>query len=152
MKPIKVLFVCHGNICRSPMAEYEMRRLVQESGLQDKIAVASAATSTEELGQPVYPPVRRLLAAKGIDCSEKRARQICRQDYAKYDLIIGMDDRNLRYMHRAFGGDPAGKLRLLMDYTSRPGSVSDPWYTGDFDSAWRDVQEGCRGLLQAVIE
>ena len=129
-----------------------MRRLVQEAGLQDKITIASAATSTEELGRPVYPPAKRLLAARGIDCSEKRARQISRQDYTKFDLLIGMDDRNLRYMWQIFGGDPEGKFRLLMDYTDRPGSVSDPWYTGDFDSAWKDVQDGCRGLLQAITE
>ena len=145
-----ILFICHGTICRSPMAEYEMRRLIQEAGLQDRISVASAATSTEELGRPVYPPAKRLLAARGIDCSEKRARQICKQDYSRFDLLIGMDERNLRYMQRIFGGDPEGKFRLLMDYTDRPGPVSDPWYTGDFDSAWQDVQDGCLGLLRSI--
>ena len=147
---IRVLFICHGNICRSPMAEFEMRRLIGLAGLDNRFEIASAATSTEELGRPVYPPARRILEARGMDCSRKRARQVQRREYADYDLFVCMDEQNLRDLRRLFGGDPDGKLRLLMEYTSRPGSVSDPWYTGDFDRAWRDIQEGCRGLLEAL--
>ena len=146
----KVLFVCHGNICRSPMAEFVMKALVQEQGLSYRYEIASAATSTEELGNPVYPPARRMLAAHGISCAGKTARQMTKQDYADYDLLIGMDHANLRNMRRICGGDPDGKLHLLLDYTNRPGEVADPWYTDDFQSTWEDVTEGCQGLLKAL--
>ena len=146
----KLLFVCHGNICRSPMAEFVMKALVQEQGLSYRYEIASAATSTEELGNPVYPPARRMLAAHGISCAGKTARQMTKQDYAYYDLLIGMDHANLRNMWRICGGDPDGKLRLLLDYTNRPGEVADPWYTDDFQSTWEDVTEGCQGLLKAL--
>ena len=144
---IKILFVCHGNICRSPMAEFVFRDLACRAGLADRFSAASAATSTEELGNPVYPPVRRLLAHRGIDCSGKTARQQTRADYDCFDLLIGMDAANLRNMRRICGGDPADKLRLLMEFTARPGEVADPWFTRDFEATWRDVDEGCRGLL-----
>ena len=147
---IKVLFVCHGNICRSPMAEFVMKALVQEQGLSYRYEIASAATSTEEIGNPVYPPARRMLAAHGISCAGKTARQMTKQDYAYYDLLIGMDHANLRNMRRICGGDPDGKLHLLLDYTNRPGEVADPWYTDDFQSTWEDVTEGCQGLLKAL--
>ena len=143
----KILFVCHGNICRSPMAEFVMKTLVAEVGRSDEFLIASAATSREEIGNGVYPPVRRLLSAHGIDCTGKTARQLERQDYEKYDLLIGMDSANFHNMNRICGGDPDGKIHLLMDYTDRPGDVADPWYTGDFEVTWRDVQEGCRALL-----
>ena len=146
----KLLFVCHGNICRSPMAEFVMKALVQEQGLSDRYEIASAATSTEELGNPVYPPARRMLAAHGISCAGKTARQMTKQDYAYYDLLIGMDHANLRNMRRICGGDPDGKLHLLLDYTNRPGELADPWYTDDFQSTWEDVTEGCQGLLKAL--
>ena len=146
----RILFVCLGNICRSPMAEFVMKDLVEKAGLAGEVQIASAAVSDEELGNPVYPPARRKLAEHGIDCAGKRARQLGREDYDKYDLLIGMDRSNLRGMERICGGDPAGKLRLLMDYTTRPGEVADPWYTGDFEATWRDVEEGCRGLLQKL--
>ena len=146
----RILFVCHGNICRSPMAEFVMKDLVQKAGLSAQFAIASAATSTEELGNPVYPPARRELAAHGINCRGKTARQICRADYREYDLLIGMDYANLRNMQRFFGEDPENKLHLLLDYTAHPGEVADPWYTGDFSAAWFDVNAGCRGLLQAL--
>ena len=145
---IKILFVCHGNICRSPMAEFVMKDLVNRAGQADAFQIASAATSTEEIGNPVYPPARRKLAEHGIGCAGKTARQLTREDYAQYDLLIGMDRANLRNMNRLWGGDREGKLHLLLDYTSRPGDVADPWYTGDFESTWRDVLEGCRGLLE----
>ena len=146
----KLLFVCHGNICRSPMAEFVMKALVQEQGLSYCYEIASAATSTEEIGNPVYPPARRMLAAHGISCAGKTARQMTKQDNAYYDLVIGMDHANLRNMRRICGGDPDGKLHLLLDYTNRPGEVADPWYTDDFQATWEDVTEGCQGLLKTL--
>ena len=144
----RVLFVCHGNICRSPMAEFVLRDMADKAGRGAEFVIASAATSTEEIGNPVYPPARRKLAEHGIRCGGKTARQMTAEDYRRYDLLIGMDGRNLANMRRICGGDPDGKMHLLMDFTRRPGEVADPWYTGDFDAAWRDVTEGCRGLLQ----
>ena len=147
----RILFVCHGNICRSPMAEFVMKDLTAKAGLAREFSIASAATSTEEIGNPVYPPARRKLAQHGLSCAGKQARQMTKGDYETYDLLIGMDQANLRRMQRLCGGDPQGKLRLLMDYTDRPGEVADPWYTGDFDATWRDVSQGCQGLLSALI-
>ncbi|MCI9055889.1 MAG: low molecular weight phosphotyrosine protein phosphatase [Oscillospiraceae bacterium] len=143
----KILFVCLGNICRSPMAEFVMKDLVERAGLAGTFSIASAATSSEEAGNPVYPPARRKLAEHGIQCAGKTSRQLRAEDYGKYDLLIGMDGRNLRNMERICGGDPEGKIHLLMDYTDRPGEVADPWYTGDFERAWQDILEGCEGLL-----
>ena len=147
---IKILFVCHGNICRSPMAEFVMKETVKRAGVEEQFEIESAATSTEELGNPVYPPARRKLAEHGIRCDGKTARQMRREDYDRFDLLIGMDSFNLRNMRRIVGGDPEGKMRLLLDYTSRPGEVDDPWYSGDFDATWRDVTEGCEGLLKSL--
>ena len=147
----KILFICHGNICRSPMAEFVMKELVRKKGLADRFEIASAATSTEEIGNGVYPPVRSLLERHGIDCSDKTARQMQKSDYAAYDLLIGMDGANYRNMNRICGGDPEGRIHLLMDYTDRPGDVADPWYTRDFETTWRDVNEGCRGLLESML-
>ena len=149
---VKILFVCHGNICRSPMAEFVMKDLVQKAGLDGQLAIASAATSTEEIGNPVYPPARRKLAEHGIRCNGKRARQLRRDDYTRYDLLIGMDRANVRNMERICGGDPEGKLHLLLEYTARPGEVADPWYTGDFQATWEDVEAGCTGLLQSLLD
>lgn len=146
----KILFVCLGNICRSPMGEFILKDLVSKAGLAGQFEIASAATSTEEIGNPVYPPARRKLAEHGIDCAGKRARQLRRTDYAHYDLIIGMERANLRAMERICGGDPEGKFRLMLDFTDRPGDVADPWYTGDFETTWRDVLEGCQGLLNQL--
>ena len=129
----KILFICHGNICRSPMAEFVMKDLVRKAGLEESFYIESAATSREELGNPVYPPARRQLAEHGISCQGKTARQLTREDYQSFDLLVGMDWANLRNMERICGGDPQGKLHLLLDYTVRPGQVADPWYTGDFD-------------------
>ena len=145
---IKILFVCLGNICRSPMAEFVMKDLVQKAGLAGHFSIASAATSDEERGNPVYPPARRKLAEHGLSCDGKTARQLTAADYAAYDLLVGMDSSNLRNMQRICGGDPQRKISLLLDYTDRPGSVADPWYTGDFEATWRDVNEGCAGLLE----
>lgn len=146
----RILFVCHGNICRSPMAEYVMKDMVQKAGLSDQFEIASAATSTEEIGNGVYPPARRKLAEHGLRCDSKRARQMTRADYQKYDLLIGMDNWNIRNMMRICGGDKADKIRMLMDYTGHSRSVADPWYTGDFDATWDDVNEGCRALLKQL--
>ena len=147
----KILFVCLGNICRSPMAEFVMKDLVERAGLAGTFSIASAATSSEEAGNPVYPPARRKLAEHGIQCAGKTSRQLRAEDYGKYDLLIGMDGRNLRNMERICGGDPEGKIHLLMDYTDRPGDVADPWYTDDFDATWQDVMEGCQGLLKSIL-
>ncbi len=146
----RILFVCHGNICRSPMAEFVMKRLVDKAGRSDEFYIESAATSTEEIGNPVYPPARRKLAEHGIGCAGKTARQMTRADYGRFDLLIGMDQWNLRNMTRICGSDPERKIQLLMNYTSRPGDVADPWYTGDFEATWCDVLEGCRGLLDCL--
>ena len=143
----RVLFVCHGNICRSPMAEFVMKDMVEKAGLAREIRIASAATTAEEIGNPVYPPARRKLAEHGISCEGKTARQMCWPDYERYDLIIGMDQENLYDMRRICQGDPEGKIHLLMDFTDRLGDVADPWYTRDFEATWRDVEDGCRGLL-----
>lgn len=148
----RILFVCHGNICRSPMAEFIMKRLVHEAGLDAHVQVESAATSTEEIGNGVYPPARRMLAQHGISCEGKTARQITPSDYSRFDFIVGMDERNLRNMQRAFGGDGEKKISKLLDFTGRPGDVADPWYTGDFEATWRDCLEGCQDLLNYVIQ
>ena len=146
----RVLFVCHGNICRSPMAEFVMKDLVEKSGVADDFYIESAATSTEELGNPVYPPARRVMAEHGISCSGKYARQITRADYSNFDYIICMDNNNIRNLNRMLKGDPDGKISMILDYTNRPGEVADPWYTGDFDATYRDVLEGCTGLLKQL--
>lgn len=144
---VKILFVCHGNICRSAMAEFILKKLVHDLGAEDAFEISSAATSSEEIGNPVYPPARRKLAEHGISCAGKTARQITPRDYDRFDYLIGMDDANLRNMKRVFRNDPEGKCSLMMDYTGRPGSVADPWYTEDFEETWVDVLEGCQGFL-----
>ena len=148
---IKILFVCHGNICRSPMAEFVMKDLVNKKGMADQFEIASAATSTEEIGNPVYPPAKRKLKEHGISCEGKTARQMTKEDYAYYDYIIAMDRLNLRNMTRCVGNDPDNKVSLLMDFTNHPGDVADPWYTGDFEATWNDVNEGCIGILKKLI-
>ena len=146
----KILFVCHGNICRSPMAEFVMKDLVRKAGLEHKFHIESAATSPEELGNPVYPPARRKLAEHGISCSGKTARRLRTRDYTDFDLLIGMDEANRRNMLRLFPGDPENKISLLLDLTDRPRDVADPWYTGDFDATWQDVLTGCTLLLNKL--
>ena len=147
---VKILFICHGNICRSPMAEFIMKATVREAGLTSVIQIDSAAVSREEIGNPIYPPAQRQLRAHGVPFDDHRARQMTRADYDTYDLLIGMDGSNLAAMRRICGGDPDGKLRLLMAYTGTARDVADPWYTGDFDAAWRDIESGCRALLDAL--
>ena len=151
----KIMFVCHGNICRSPMAEFIFKRMVAERGIEAEFEIRSSATSTEEIwngiGNPVYPPAKAELAKHGISCDGKRAVQLQKSDYEKYDLFVGMDSANIRNMHRILGGDPEGKIHKLMDYTSRPGDVADPWYSDRFDIAYRDIYEGCAGLLEKLL-
>lgn len=147
---VKILFLCHGSICRSPMAEFVMKDLVKKAGLAAQFHIESAAASREEIGNPVYPPARRKLEEHGIACEGHAARQLTRRDYDEYDLLIGMDSANLRDMLRICGGDPEGKLSLLMEHTDRPGNVADPWYTGDFEATWQDVLAGCQGLLREL--
>ena len=148
----KILFICHGNICRSPMAEFVTKDLVEKAGLAAQFHVESAATSREEIGNPIYPPARRKLAEHGITCGGHAARQLTKNDYKEFDLLIGMDSANLRNMHRICGGDPDGKIHLLLDYTDQPGDVADPWYTGDFEATWQDVMTGCQGLLRELLQ
>lgn len=128
-----------------------MKYLVKEAGLEDQFEIASAATSTEEIGNPVYPPARRKLEEHGISCEGKRARVITRDDFHYYDQIVVMDNENLQSMKWLFGKDKDRKVKLLMDYTDRPGEVADPWYTGDFEATWRDVLEGCKALLNSYL-
>ena len=146
----KILFVCHGNICRSPMAEFVMKRMVEEAGMADDFYIASAATSSEEIGNSVYPGTRKRLASAGISVAGKAAVRVWRSDYEKYDYLIGMDSHNIANMLRLFDGDPDGKIRRLLDYCDRPRDIADPWYTGDFDATYEDVYEGCTALLKAV--
>ncbi|MCR5153532.1 MAG: low molecular weight phosphotyrosine protein phosphatase [Lachnospiraceae bacterium] len=149
---IKILFICHGNICRSPMAEFIMKDLVRKAGMEEDFEIASAATSTEEIwngvGNPVYPPARKILAEHGISCEGKRARQITSEDGNKYDLLIGMDSANIRNIKRICGHEE--KVHLLMEYAGRSKDVADPWYTGDFKTTWEDVLKGCEGLLRSL--
>lgn len=143
----RILFVCHGNICRSPMAEYVMKDLVAKAGLEDFFEIASAATSTEEIGEDVYPPVRRVLAEKGIPAPPRKARQIRRSDAEYYDMLIAMDSRNLRNMRLALGDDATPKIHKLMEFAGSTEDVADPWYSRDFRGCYEDVVAGCTGLL-----
>lgn len=148
---IKILFVCHGNICRSPMAEFILKDMVRRAGEAERFEIASAATSTEELGSGVYPPARRKLAEHGIDCAGKTARRIRPADYEEYDLLIGFDRANMQNMARCFGGDPEGKLHRITAFAGAPDAiVDDPWYTRDFDRAWEDIHAGCLGLFNRL--
>lgn len=146
---IKILFVCHGNICRSPMAEFVMKDMVQKAGAADDFFIASAATSTEEIGNPVHHGTRNRLAREGISVAGKYARQMTQRDYEEYDYLIGMDHWNLRNMQRITGPDTDNKLSLLLDYTDRAGAdIADPWYTGNFEETYNDIVEGCTALLR----
>lgn len=152
LKMIKILFVCHGNICRSPMAEYVMQNLVKKAGLADAFEIASAATSTEEIGNDVHYGTQQKLAQVGIPCPRRQARQMTRKDYDRYDYLIGMDQYNLKNMRRICGQDDAGKIHMLLEYAGEDGSIADPWYTGNFDETYDDVLRGCRGLLQEIMK
>lgn len=152
---IKIMFVCHGNICRSPMAEYILKHMAKEYGVLARLLVQSSATSSEEIwdgvGNPVYPPIRAELARRGVPCGDHRAVRLKRSDYEKYDLFICMDGKNVCDAERIFGGDPEGKIRKLMDYTPRGGDVVDPWYSRKFNVAFEDIREGCAALLMALF-
>ena len=151
---IKIMFVCHGNICRSPMAEFIMKDLVKKAGREKEFVIASSATSTEEIwngvGNPVYPPAKRELSRHGLSCEGKTAVQIKKADYSKWDHILCMDSKNLRNLYRIFGADPDGKVRKLMSFTGSDADVSDPWYTGDFEGVYNDILEGCRALMEVL--
>ena len=152
---IRIMFVCHGNICRSPMAEFIFKDIAKKNGASEKFSVSSSATSTEEIcrgiGNPVYPPAKTELALHCISCEGKRAVQLKQSDIDNYDLFVGMDSANIRNMNRILGADAHSKISKLMDYTSRSGDVSDPWYSGRFDIAYRDIHEGCMGLFEYLM-
>ena len=147
----RIMFVCHGNICRSPMAEFIFKYLAREEGVLDSFVIASSATSTEEIwngiGNPIYPPAKDELRRHGIPFTDRRAVQLKKSDYGKYDLFIGMDSANIRDMRNIFGDDRDGKIKKLMEFTARGGDVADPWYSGNFEKAFRDIYDGCRALL-----
>lgn len=145
---IKVLFICHGNICRSPMAEFVLKDLAAANHLTHQFHIESAATSYEEIGNPVYPPARRELARHGISCEGKRARKLVKADFEEYDYLIAMEQYNLRNIRREFGNELAERVTLLLDYTDQPGDIDDPWYTGSFDVTYREILEGCTGFLK----
>ena len=147
----RILFVCHGNICRSPMAEFVMKDIVKKAGRSDEFYIASSATSTEEIGNPVHHGTRRKLAEVGISCDGKRAVQLTKSDYNKYDYIIAMDEMNIRNIMRIIKSDPEGKVSLLLSHAGMSGSIADPWYTGNFDDTYRDVLLGCKALFNEIV-
>ena len=147
----KVLFVCHGNICRSPMAEAVFRHMLEERGLGERFAVDSAAVSAEEIGNPVYPEANRTLVAHGLPASNRHAWQLTRADYDRYDFFIGMDQENIYRMRQIFGGDSQRKVGLLLAYTEHPREVEDPWYTGRFDRVFDLITQGCQALLETLL-
>ncbi len=147
----KVLFVCHGNICRSPMAEAVFRHMLEERGLGERFAVDSAAVSAEEIGNPVYPEANRTLVAHSLPASNHHAWQLTRADYDRYDFFIGMDQENIYRMRQIFGGDSQRKVGLLLAYTEHPREVEDPWYTGRFDRVFDLITQGCQALLEALL-
>ena len=146
----KILFICHGNICRSPMAEYILKDMVRKAGRKDEFEIASAATSREEIGNDMYPPAKAILKEHGVPFDRHHARQITASDFDYYDYVIVMEGRQIASMAMRFPRESMGKLSRLMDYSARPGDVSDPWYSRDFDTAFRDIEEGCRSLLAAL--
>ncbi len=149
---ISILMVCHGNICRSPMAEFVLKDMVKKAGLADRFEIASAATSTEEIGNPVHRGTREKLRQVGISVAGKTAVQLRKSDYDKYDYLIGMDEWNIRNMLRMLGGDPEGKIHKLLEFTGSRRDVADPWYTGDFETTYQDVVTGCKELMKMLKE
>lgn len=146
----KILFVCHGNICRSPMAEFVMKNMVQKRGIEKEFYISSAATSTEEIGNPVHYGTKQKLAKYGISVAGKYAVQIRKNDYQKYDYLLGMDTMNIRNMMRIFKSDPDRKVKKLLEYSDNARDIADPWYTGDFDKTYQDIVEGCEALLSYI--
>lgn len=149
---LDILFICHGNICRSPMAEFVMKDLTERQGLAGKFQIASAATSREELGNDIHPGTRRVLEREGIPFSSRQARQITKSDYEAYDYIIAMDRANLRNLERLLGGDPEGKFFLFLEFAGEHRDIADPWYTGNFDETYRDIKQGCTALLEFLLQ
>lgn len=148
---IKILFICHGNICRSVSAEYIFKQLVDEAGLSDKVYIDSAATSTEEIGNEIYPPMRKALMEHDVPIGNHRARQVKRKEYDEFDLIIAMDDENLYYLRRILGDDTENKIHYLVEYTDTPNAeIEDPWYTRNFEKAYQDIFKGCKRLLDQI--
>ena len=152
MEKIKILFVCHGNICRSPMAEFVLRDMLRKQGLDHLVFVASRATSCEELGNDIHRGTRSILTKYGIPFERRSATELSRRDYDSYDLIIGMDRANVRNMHRIFGSDPEGKISMLLDHTDDGCEVADPWYTGNFEETYSDVKRGCEALVKEIAD
>ena len=152
---IKIMFVCHGNICRSPMAEFVLKDMVKKAGRENEFVIASSATSTEEIwggvGNPVYPPARDELKKHGISCEGKRAVQVKKSDYENYDYLICMDENNMRNIRRIIGSDPEGKVVKLLSFTGESRNVADPWYSGDFETCYSDIYDGCKALLEKLI-
>jgi protein-tyrosine phosphatase len=146
----RIMFVCHGNVCRSPMAEFVMKKIVAERGKSTDFEIASSATSTEEIGNDIHPGTRRMLDKYGVPYSRREAVQLEKRDYEKYDLFIGMDSANVRNMHRIFGSDPDGKIIRLLDLTDEKRDVADPWYTGNFEETWQDINKGCEALISII--
>lgn len=149
---IKILFVCHGNICRSPMAEFVFRDMIQKRSMDSRFFIASAATSREEIGNPVHHGTASKLRECGISTEGKRSIQLQKSDYSRYDYIIGMEHRNISNIHRITGQDKDHKVHRLLDFTGNPRDIADPWYTGDFERTYKDVLEGCEGLLDHILE
>ena len=152
---IRILFVCWGNICRSPMAEFILKDMVKRAGREDEFVIASAAATADEIdsdgiGNPVYPPAKKILAEHGLDCGDKRARQLTREEYDRWDLLLGMEEMNLEQMKKIVGDDPEHKIRRLLDYSNHPRDIADPWFTGNFEITWQDIVEGCSALLTSL--
>lgn len=148
---IKILFVCHGNICRSPMAEFVLKDLAAKAGLESVFIIDSAATSTEEIGNDIHPGTKNILKREGIPFTKRGARQITVADYEYYDFLIGMDDENLYYMNRRWREDPKGKIKLLMEFAGKRRPIADPWYTGNFDQVYIEIREGCEAIIREVL-
>ena len=148
----RIMFVCHGNICRSPMAEFIMKKLISDMGLSSEFHIASSATSTEEIGNPVYPHARAKLAEHNIGCIGKTAVQLKKSDYDKYDYFIGMDTANIRNINMIFGSDKDGKIYKLLSFAGHGDDVADPWYTRDFETTYNDIINGCRGLIRHIMK
>jgi protein-tyrosine phosphatase len=149
---VKVMFVCHGNICRSPMAEFVFRHMVEEKRLSDKFYIVSSATSREEIGNPVHPGTKRKLSEVGILCKGKTAVQLVKKDYEIYDYIVCMESYNIKNALRIVGDDKDGKIHRLLDFSTRPRDIADPWYTGNFDETYSDIKEGCAALLDHILK
>ena len=149
---IKIMFICYGNICRSPMAEFLFRDLVMKKNLTHLFSIASAATSREEIGNPVYPPAKQKLSSMGIDCAGKTARQVTKQDYQTFDYLLVMESYNMKNLMRILGDDPEKKVYRLLDFSTSPRDIADPWYTGNFDTTYTDIMEGLEAFLDFVLK